>query len=839
MAEEGEAREPAVQQIISRPIEIEMRKSYIDYAMSVIVGRALPDVRDGLKPVHRRVLFGMFELGLDYNKPYKKSARIVGEVLGKYHPHGDSAVYDTLVRMAQDFSMRYTLVDGQGNFGSIDGDSPAAMRYTEARLSRIAGEMLRDLEKNTVDFAPNFDESLKEPLVLPGLVPNLLVNGASGIAVGMATNIPPHNLSDTVDAIANLIRNPEMPIEKLIKIIKAPDFPTGGIIFGYEGVKEAYMTGRGRIVLRAKANIETLKNGRVNIVITEVPYQVNKANLIEKIAELVREKKIEDISDIRDESDRDGIRVVVELKRDAEPQVVLNNLYKHTQMQTTFGVIMLALVDGVPKVLNLKEVMEHYINHRHEVVVRRTKFDLDAAEKRAHILEGYKIALDNIDEVVQIIKKSKDPETAKTALMKRFKLSEIQAKAILALTLQRLTGLERKKIEDEYRETIKLIEKLRAILASKAMRMDIIRDELLELKKTFGDERRTEIVEKASEFSIEDMIAEEDVVITITHNGFIKRYPVSGYRRQSRGGKGITAQSTREDDFVEHMFVASTHQYILFFSDKGRAYWLKVHEVPEGGRVSRGRSIVNLIGKTPDEEITAFLPVKDFTENLNVTMVTKRGNVKKVALNEFSNPRKVGIIAIGLDKGDRLIDAWITNGKQDIIIGSKNGMSLRFNEKDVRPMGRNARGVKGMNLAKGDEVIGMITISRPGASVLVVTDKGFGKRSEVGEYSLRRRGGKGLITVKTGDKNGKLLSIKEVIDNDDIMIVTTKGFLIRQHVKDIRLAGRNTQGVRLIRLQDSDVIAAVARVLAEDDGESGGESAANGDQGDLFVEGEE
>ncbi len=823
------------EKLVPVDIEDEIKGSYIDYAMSVIVARALPDVRDGLKPVHRRVLFGMSELGLEYNKPYKKSARIVGEVLGKYHPHGDTAVYDTLVRMAQDFSMRYPLVDGQGNFGSIDGDSPAAMRYTEARISRIAGEMLRDLEKNTVNFAPNFDESLKEPLVLPSLVPNLLVNGASGIAVGMATNIPPHNLSDTVDAIANLIKNPDMPIEKLIKILKAPDFPTGGIIFGYEGVKEAYMTGRGRIVLRAKANIETLKNGRVNIIITEVPYQVNKANLIEKIADLVREKKLEDISDIRDESDRDGIRVVIELKRDSEPQVVLNNLYKHTQMQTTFGVIMLALVEGIPKVLNLKEVMEHFINHRHEVVVRRTKYDLDAAEKRAHILEGYKIALDNIDEVVQLIKKSKDPETARLALMKRFKLSEIQARAILALTLQRLTGLERKKIEDEYRETIKLIERLRAILASKTMRMDIIRDELLELKKNFGDERRTEIIEKASEFSIEDMIAEEDVVITITHNGFIKRYPVSGYRRQSRGGKGITAQSTREDDFVEHMFIASTHQYILFFSDKGRAYWLKVHEVPEGGRVSRGRSIVNLIGKMPDEEITAFLPVKDFGEDLNVTMVTKRGNVKKVALNEFSNPRKVGIIAIGLDKGDRLIDAWLTNGKQDIIMGSKNGMSLRFNEKDVRPMGRNARGVKGMNLSKGDEVIGMIVISRPGASVLVVTDKGFGKRSEVGEYTLRHRGGKGIFTVKTGDKNGKLLSIKEVIDNDDIMIVTTKGFLIRQHVKDIRLAGRNTQGVRLIRLQGSDMIAAVARVLAEEDGESNGNTPTD-NQGDLFEE---
>ncbi|MGC8653638.1 MAG: DNA gyrase subunit A [Candidatus Kryptoniota bacterium] len=805
------------EKLVAVDIEDEIKGSYIDYAMSVIVARALPDVRDGLKPVHRRVLFGMSELGLNFNKPYKKSARIVGEVLGKYHPHGDTAVYDTLVRMAQDFSMRYPLVDGQGNFGSIDGDSPAAMRYTEARLSRIAEEMLRDIEKNTVDFVPNFDESLQEPVVLPSLLPNLLVNGASGIAVGMATNIPPHNLADIVDGLIAFIRDPDIADERLIKIVRAPDFPTGGIIFGYDGVREAYKTGRGRIVIRAKANIETTKSGRVNIVITEVPYQVNKASLIERIAELVREKKLEDISDIRDESDRDGIRVVVELKRDAEAQVVLNNLYKHTQMQTTFGVIMLALVDGVPKVLTLKQMMERFLEHRHEVVVRRTKFDLDAAEKRAHILEGYKIALDNIDEVVQMIKKSKDPETAKTALMRRFKLSEIQAKAILALTLQRLTGLERKKIEDEYRETIKLIEKLRAILASKEMRMQIIRDELIELKKNFADERRTEIVEKASEFSIEDMIAEEDVVITITHNGFIKRYPVSGYRRQSRGGKGITAQTTREDDFVEHMFIASTHQYILFFSDRGRAYWLKVHEIPEGGRASRGRSIVNLISKMPDEMITAFLPVKDFGDASFVTMVTKRGFVKKVALEEFSNPRRVGIIAIGLDRGDRLIDAQLTNGKQDIIIGTRNGFALRFNEKDVRPMGRNARGVRGINLSRGDDVIGMIVISRSDSSVLVVSDKGFGKRSEIEEYSLRRRGGKGLITVKTSDRNGKLLAIKEVIDNDDIMIVTAKGFLIRQHVKDIRLAGRNTQGVRLIRLQANDSIAAVARVLAEDD----------------------
>ena len=670
-----------------QPVEIEeeIKYSYLDYAMSVIVSRALPDVRDGLKPVQRRVLYTMYELGLLHNRPYKKCARIVGEALGKYHPHGDAAVYDTLVRLAQDFTMRYPLVDGQGNFGSIDGDSPAAMRYTEARLSEIAEEMLQDIEKNTVNFRPNFDETLKEPEVLPTVLPNLLVNGSSGIAVGMATNIPPHNLNEIVDGLIALLKDPNLPVEKLMKYVKGPDFPTGGVIVGFSGIKEAYTTGRGRIVVRAKASIENYK-GRSRIVITEIPYQVNKSSLIEKIAELVQNKKIEDISDIRDESDKDGMRIVIELRRDAQPEVVLNNLYKHTNLQSTFGVIMLALVNGVPKILNLKDMMMEFINFRLDVIVRRTKFELEDAERRAHILEGYKIALDNIDEIVELIKKSKDPDTAKVNLMKRFKLTEIQAKAILDMRLQRLTGLERSKVESEYKETIKLIERLKSILRSKELQKELIKEELLKLKEKYGDERRTQIVEGEEDFNIEDLIAEEDVVITITHNGFIKRYPVSGYRRQNRGGRGITATATSEDDFVEHVFVSSTHHYIIFFTDKGRAYWLKVHEIPEGSRASRGRSISHLINKEPDEKITAFVTVKEFNENLFVTMVTKMGLVKKVALSEFSNPRKIGIIAINLNRGDRLVDARLTDGTQDLIIGTRKGMAIRFNEKDIRPI---------------------------------------------------------------------------------------------------------------------------------------------------------
>lgn len=804
------------EKIIPVSLEEEMKSSYIDYAMSVIVARALPDVRDGLKPVHRRVLYGMHELGLSYNKPYKKSARIVGEVLGKYHPHGDSAVYETMVRMVQDFSLRYPLIDGQGNFGSIDGDSPAAMRYTEARLARIAEEMLRDLDKDTVDFVPNFDDTLQEPSVLPSYLPNLLVNGSSGIAVGMATNIPPHNLNEIVDGLVALIDNPKMKPEELMKYVKAPDFPTGGIIYGYEGVREAYLTGRGRIILRARANIETLKNDRENIVITEIPYQVNKAALIEKIAELVREQKVDGIANIRDESDRDGLRIVIEMKRDGQPAVTLNQLFKHTQMQVTFGVIMLALVNGVPKVLTLQQMMQHFLDHRMDVLIRRTKFDLDAAERRAHILEGYIIALDNIDEVVETIKKSRDVETAKNNLMRKFKLSEIQAKAILDMRLQRLTGLERKKIEDEYKETIKLIERLKGILESEKKRKQIIKEELLELKEKYGDERRTEIIYDYKDFSLEDIIAEEDVVVTISHQGFIKRFPVSGYRRQARGGKGVTGVGTKDEDFIEHMFIASTHHYIMFFTDKGKCYWLKVHEIPEGGRAAKGRSILNLIEKDKEEKITAFVTVKEFTDDKYVVMVTEQGTIKKTVLSAYSNIRRGGINAINLAPGDRLIEAKLSDGNNDIIIGTRNGMAIRFNEKDVREMGRTATGVRGIKLGKGDAVIGMIVV-RNASTLLVVTEKGFGKRSEIEDYRLTKRGGKGVITVKTSEKNGKLIAMKEVNDGDELVIITTKGMVIRQAVKDIRVMGRNTQGVRLIKLNEDDEIADVARVIPEDE----------------------
>ncbi|MBE0570569.1 MAG: DNA gyrase subunit A [Ignavibacteriaceae bacterium] len=810
------------EKILPITLEEEMKSSYIDYAMSVIVARALPDVRDGLKPVHRRVLYGMHDLGMAHNKPYKKSARIVGEVLGKYHPHGDTAVYDSMVRMVQDFSLRYPLVDGQGNFGSVDGDSPAAMRYTEARLARISEEMLRDLDKNTVDFIPNFDDSLQEPTVMPSYLPNLLINGSSGIAVGMATNIPPHNLGEVVDGLINLIKNPAITIEKLMKNIIAPDFPTAGIIYGYAGVKEAFLTGRGRIIVRAKANIETQKNGREHIIITELPYQVNKANLIEKIAELVRGGKIDDISNIRDESDRDGLRVVIELKKDAQPPIVLNQLFVHTQMQTTFGVIMLALVHGVPKVLNLKEMLEHFLNHRMDVLIRRTKFELDAAEKRAHILEGYIIALDNIDAVIQTIKKSKDVETARQNLMKKFKLSEIQAKAILDMRLQRLTGLERQKIEDEYKETIKLIERLKGILKSEEQRRIIITNELLDLKKKYADDRRTEIVYDYEDFSLEDIIAEEDVVVTITHSGFIKRFPVSGYRKQGRGGKGVTGAGTKEDDFIEHMFIASTHQHILFFTDQGKVYWLKVHELPEGGRATRGRSILNLLQKDKDELITAFVAVKEFSDDKYLIMATEQGTVKKTTLSAYGNVRKGGINAINLKKNDRLIEVKMTDGTNDIMIGTRNGFAVRFNEKDARDMGRTATGVRGVRLGKGDKAVGLLVIKRQGMSVLVVTEKGYGKRSDVNDYRITHRGGKGVITVKTSDKIGKMIALMEVNDNDELVIISTKGMVIRQSMKDIRVMGRATQGVRVIRLKDGDSIADIAKVVPEE--ENGEES---------------
>ena len=816
------------EKVLPRTLEDEMKSSYIDYAMSVIVARALPDVRDGLKPAHRRVLFGMHELGLPHNRPYKKSARIVGEVLGKYHPHGDTAIYDTMVRMAQEWSLRYPLVDGQGNFGSVDGDSPAAMRYTEARLARIADEMLRDLDKNTVDFVNNFDESLQEPTVMPSYLPNLLINGASGIAVGMATNIPPHNISEVIDGCVALIENPKATAVDLMKYVKAPDFPTGGIIYGYEGVKEALLTGRGRVVIRAKANVETLKNDRENIIITEIPYQVNKASLIEKIADLVREGKITEISNIRDESDRDGMRIVIELKRDAQPAVVLNQLFKHTQMQVTFGVIMLALVNGSPKVLNLQEMIQHFLDHRMDVLIRRTKYELDAAEKRAHILEGYIIALDNIDEVIETIKKSKDTETAKNNLMKKFKLSEIQAKAILDMRLQRLTGLERKKIEDEYKETIKLIERLRGILDNERTRRKIIKDELLALKEKYGDERRTEIIKDYKEFELEDIIAEEDVVVTISHGGFIKRFPVSGYRRQGRGGKGVTGAGTKEDDFIEHMFVASTHQYILFFTDKGKCYWLKVHEVPEGGRTAKGRSIVNLLDKDKDDNITAFVAVKEFREDQFLIMATEKGTIKKTVLSAYGNVRKGGINAINLAAGDKLIEVKMTDGKNDIVIGTRNGSAIRFNEKDVRDMGRTATGVRGVRLGKGDRVVGLLVIRNDKATVLVVTEKGYGKRSDINDYRITKRGGKGVITVKTTDKVGKLIALMEVVDRDELVIISTQGMVIRQSVKDLRVMGRNTQGVRVIRLNEHDSIADIARVVPEEDEENNGNGNGNG-----------
>jgi DNA gyrase subunit A len=806
------------EKIIPINVEDEMRDSFIDYSMSVIVSRALPDVRDGLKPVHRRVLFGMSELGLQAGRPYKKSARVVGEVLGKYHPHGDSAVYDTIVRLVQDFSMRYPLIDGQGNFGSIDGDAPAAMRYTEVRMQRIAGEMLRDIDKNTVDFQPNFDDSLEEPTVLPSAIPNLLVNGSTGIAVGMATNIPPHNLTEVIDGIIAYIDNRDITIDELMKHIKAPDFPTGGIIYGYDGVKEAYETGRGKIVIRAKVNIETNeKTDRESIIVTELPYQVNKARLQEKIAELVNEKKIEGISDVRDESDRDGMRLVIMLKRDAVTQVVLNNLFKHTQMQETFGVIMLALVDGQPRVLNLKEMIHYYVKHRHDVIIRRTKFDLAEAEKRAHILEGLKIALDNLDAIIKLIRNAKDGDEAREGLMTKFKLSDIQAKAILDMRLQRLTGLERQKIEDEYREVIKLIEQLNAILASEKLQYKLIKDELKQVKKDYGDERRTEIVMKAEDFKVEDMIKNEDVVITITHNGFIKRTSVDSYKRQGRGGKGIAGAATKDDDFVEHMFIASTHQYILFFTSKGKCYWLKVYEIPEGGRATRGRSLSNLIEFEQGETIRAYINVKEFSDSHFVLMATKNGTIKKTPLSEYANPRKTGIIAINIEQGDELIGATLTDGEHQVILAKSSGYAVRFHERDVRPMGRSATGVKGAEVDKDESVVSLVTTRHTDVTLLTVTDLGYGKRSDLEEYRMTKRGAAGVITLKSNEKVGNLVAMLEVKDSDDLIIITSNGIVNRQHVEDIRVMGRATSGVRLIRLEEGDRVSAVARVPKEDD----------------------
>lgn len=802
-------------------IEEEMKSSYLSYAMSVIVGRALPDAKDGLKPVHRRILFAMHELSLDHNKPFKKSARIVGEVLGKYHPHGDVAVYDTLVRMVQDFSLRYPLVDGQGNFGSVDGDAAAAMRYTEARLSAIAGEMLADIEKETVDFAPNFDASLVEPVLLPSVLPNLLVNGSSGIAVGMATNIPPHNLGEVVDGITHLIDNPEAEIKDLMRFVKGPDFPTGGIICGREGIKGAYMSGRGKLTIRAKVSIEKQKSGRENILIAEIPYQVNKTTLIEAIAGLVQDKKVEGISDIRDESDKDGMRIVIELKRDAEAQIILNQLYKHTQLETTFGIITLALVDGRPRVLNLKQVMRCYVDHRKEIVRRRTQFDLDRALRRAHILEGLKIALKHIERIIKTIRESKNTPEAKKALCKNFELSEIQAQAILEMQLQRLTALERDKIEAEYLELLKQIERFRAILASEKMIEGIIKEELVALKKKYGDERRTELVGEAQDIELEDLIAEEDMVITVSHAGYIKRLAISAYRKQKRGGKGVSAMETREEDFVEHLFVASTKDYLLVFTDQGRLYWIKVYEIPQASRQSKGKAIINILSLGTSEKVAAVLPVKEFSENKFVFMCTKQGVIKKTALSAFANPRRGGIVAMGLEKGDGLMEAKLTDGNQDILMATHLGKAVRFKEKQIREMGRQAKGVRGIRLDQKDEVIGMEIISselsKTGTNILTVTSGGFAKRTHIDEYRVQSRGGKGIINVKVTDKNGAAVALNCVLPDDELMTITQNGMMVRCPVKDIRETGRNAQGVRLMSLEKGDVVTSVAKIAAKEE----------------------
>ncbi len=801
-----------------RDIVEEMHESYLNYSMSVIVSRALPDVRDGLKPVHRRVLFGTSELGANWNRRYKKCARIVGEVLGKYHPHGDSSVYDALARMAQPWSLRYPLMDGQGNFGSIDGDKAAAMRYTEARMAKVSSEMMKDLEKETVNWNPNFDDTLKEPTVLPSMIPNLLMNGADGIAVGMATKIPPHNLKELLSGLIALIEDQTTTVEDLIEFhIKGPDFPTGGIILGTDGIKDAYTKGRGKIVMRARARIEESQRGRESIIINELPYQVNKANLIEKIADTARNKKIEGISDIRDESDKDGIRIVIDIKRDAIADVVLNNLFKHTQLQDSYGVIMLALVDGVPKVMNLKEVLVHFLNFRRDVIIRRTKFELNEAEERAHILEGLKIALDNIDEVIKIIKASKSPAEALLALMEQFNLSEKQTKAILDMRLQKLTSLETYKIVIEYKELLKLIEKLKTILSSHDLQSAIMKEELGEILKSYGDDRLTEIVEGSGALNIEDMIADEDMVITITHSGFIKRLPSSNWRRQRRGGRGMKGAHAKEDDFVEHLFIASTHNYILFFSNKGKCYWLKVHEIPVAGRASRGRAVVNLIGCESGEKVEAFVSVKEFNETDFIVMATKKGIIKRTALLQYSRPRKGGIFAIEIRDGDELIDAKITDGSQDIILGTSNGKSIRFNENGVRPTGRKTMGVKGITLSsEEDYVVGMIIVKREG-TILVATNRGYGKRTNVLEYRIQNRSGKGVITVKTTEKVGKMVAMLEVVDTDDLMIITDHGIMIRQSVKDIRTIGRNTQGVRLLKLDEGASISSITRVMEKNE----------------------
>ena len=811
------------EKIIKIDIEEEMKTAYIDYSMSVIVSRALPDVRDGLKPVHRRVLYGMLDLGVMSNRPHKKSARIVGEVLGKYHPHGDTSVYDAMVRMAQDWSLRYPLVDGQGNYGSVDGDSPAAMRYTEARLKKIAEEMLNDIEKDTVDFRPNFDDSLSEPTVLPTRIPNLLINGASGIAVGMATNMPPHNLTEIVNATIAYIDNREIDIAGLMQHVKAPDFPTGGIIYGYEGVKDAFETGRGRIIMRAQTNVEVTDGGRERIIVNAIPYQINKAEMIRKTADLINDKKIEGISDIRDESDRDGMRIVYEIKRDAITNVVLNNLFKYTELQTSFSVNNIALVGGRPMMLNLKDMIVHFVDHRHDVVTRRTKFELAQAEKRAHILQGYLIALDHLDEVIKLIREAATPNEAQDGLMSRFGLSELQSKAILEMRLRALTGLERDKIKAEYEELMKLIDYLRSVLNDETLRMKIIKEELTEIRDKYGDERKTEIVYASGDFRMEDMIADEEVVITISHMGYIKRTLLSEYRTQARGGKGAKGSTTRDEDFIEHLFIASTHNYLLLFTEQGRCFWMRAFEVPEGTRQSKGRAIQNMINIPSDDKVKAFINVKnlldeEYINNNFIIMCTKNGIIKKTTLEAYSRPRQNGINAITVREGDTLLEVLLTNGTNEIMLASKAGKVVRFNEANVRPMGRNASGVRGINIGeeKGNEVIGMIAMPDKLSNVMVVSEKGYGKRSDIEEYRVTKRGGKGVKTINITEKTGNLIAIKDVTDKDGLMIINKSGIIIRLAVAELRVIGRATQGVRLINMKATDEIAAVSKVDMEE-----------------------
>ena len=811
-------------------IEEEMRESFMAYAMSVIISRALPDVRDGLKPVHRRVLYAMYDASNTSDKPYKKSARLVGDIMGKYHPHGDTAIYDTIVRMAQDFNLRYPLVDGQGNFGSIDGDNPAAMRYTEIRMTPLAEEMLADIEKETVDFIANYDDSLKEPAVLPSKIPNLLINGSAGIAVGMATNIPPHNLSEVIDALIALVENPEITIKQLMRHIPGPDFPTGGFIHGREPITQAYHEGKGIVQMRGKAFTETVKRtGKEQIIISEIPYMVNKKRLIEQIAELVNDKKIEGIGDLRDESDRDGMRIVVELKRDAVAEIIINQLHKHTQLQDSFGMNMLAIVDGKPKLLNLKEALKCFLEHRKEVVTRRTAYDLRKAEERLHILDGYRIALDNLDAVITLIRNSQDPKVAKEGLMSHFALSEIQAQAILDLRLQRLTGLERGKIMEEHRETVELIAKLRAILADEKEIYKIIVDELKEIKKKYGDERRTQIVEHSEDISIEDMIVDEDMAVTISHDGYIKRNPVSLYRAQRRGGKGKIGTTTKEEDFVEYLFIASMHSYILFFTTIGKVYWIKVHELPQASRAARGKPIVNLLNLEPGEKVSAFLSVKEFQEGRYIVFATKNGLIKKTELMAYANPRLSGIRAIGLEDGDEVIGVRLTDGQQELILSTAEGQSIRFKEEQVRSTGRGTFGVVGMKLDEGDKLVSMEILTL-GFNILTVSEGGYGKRTEMDEYRLQSRGGKGIITMKTTDKTGRVVGVQQVTEDDQLMLISNKGKIIRMRIKDIRVIGRNTQGVRLIELEEGERVVSLAR-LAEKEEDDEAEEVAEKDVG--------